>query len=163
MMNRLAPAASPLAAVTSTETHVLDLLIKNNATSQVAKPTLNCYLAKNCQAGRLSRARVKDPPLGNTVMWRGISRLTYIELGFIIAPDLWVIESRRNARIGVPILQNARSKSGNLVPRHNTKKLTGPLVCDRIDFHSEPGIDCGLCRSSQFRGTADPPEVCRVP
>jgi transposase-like protein len=87
MMNRLAPAASPLAALTSTETHVLDLLIKDTANSRRAKPNLNCYLIKIARLGGYL-ARAKDPPPGNTVMWRGISRLTDIELGFIIASGL---------------------------------------------------------------------------
>jgi hypothetical protein len=83
MMNRLAPAASPLAALTSTETQVLDLLVKDNDRRR-ANPTLNCYLTKIARLGGYL-ARAKDPPPGNTVMWRGISRLTDIELGFIIA------------------------------------------------------------------------------
>jgi hypothetical protein len=87
MMNRLAPAASPLAALTSTETHVLDLLIKDNPKSRRAKPTLNCYLTKIAKLGGYL-ARTKDPPPGNAVMWRGISRLTDIELGFIIGSEL---------------------------------------------------------------------------
>jgi Transposase DNA-binding len=87
MMNRLAPAASPLAALTRTETQVLDLLIKDNVNSRPAKPTLNCYLTKIAKLGGYL-ARAKDPPPGNAVMWRGISRLTDIELGFIIASGL---------------------------------------------------------------------------
>jgi hypothetical protein len=87
MMNRLAPAASPLAALTNTETHVLDLLIKDNTNSRRAKPKLNCYLTKIARLGGYL-ARAKDPPPGNTVMWRGISRLTDIKLGFIIASGL---------------------------------------------------------------------------
>ena len=33
------------------------------------------------------RARTSDPPPGNMVMWRGLSRLTDIELGFLIAAE----------------------------------------------------------------------------
>jgi hypothetical protein len=87
MMNRLAPAASPLTALTSTETRVLDLLIKDNTNSRRVKPKLNCYLTKIARLGGYL-ARAKDPPPGNTVMWRGFSRLTDIELGFIIASGL---------------------------------------------------------------------------
>jgi hypothetical protein len=32
--------------------------------------------------------RAKDPPPGNTVMWRGFARLTDIELGFILGARL---------------------------------------------------------------------------
>jgi Transposase DNA-binding len=35
-----------------------------------------------CQDGYLARA--SDPPQGNIVMWRGLARLTDIELGFIL-------------------------------------------------------------------------------
>jgi hypothetical protein len=83
MMNRLAPDASALAALTSTETQVLDRLFNDNRNSQRAKPKLNCYLMKIARLGGYL-ARAKDPPPGNTVMWRGISRLTDIELGFLI-------------------------------------------------------------------------------
>jgi hypothetical protein len=87
MMNRLAPSASPLMALTSTETHLLDLLIKDNTHSRRAKRKLHCYLTKIARLGGYL-ARAKDPPPGNTVMWRGISRLTDIKLGFIIASGL---------------------------------------------------------------------------
>lgn len=33
-------------------------------------------------------ARAKDPPPGNMVMWRGMSRLHYIELGVLISARL---------------------------------------------------------------------------
>lgn len=33
-------------------------------------------------------ARSKDPPPGNTVMWRGLTRLTDIQLGFILGTQL---------------------------------------------------------------------------
>jgi hypothetical protein len=33
-------------------------------------------------------ARAKDPPPGNAVMWRGVSRLTDIELGLVIGAQL---------------------------------------------------------------------------
>lgn len=87
MLNRLAPTASPLTALTSTETHVLDLLIKDNTNKRAARPILSCYLTKIARLGGYL-ARAKDPPPGNTVMWRGVSRLTDIELGFMIGARL---------------------------------------------------------------------------
>jgi hypothetical protein len=87
MINRLAPVASPLMALTSTETHVLDLLIKDVTNKRPNRPTLSCYLTKIARIGGYL-ARAKDPPPGNTVMWRGLSRLTDIELGFIIGTRL---------------------------------------------------------------------------
>ena len=45
--------------------------------------TLPDYLTKIAQLGGYL-ARASDPPPGNMVMWRGLARLTDIELGFIL-------------------------------------------------------------------------------
>jgi hypothetical protein len=85
MMNRVAPVASPLVALTNIETQLLDRLLP--ATTECRKATLSTYLVKIARlGGYLSRA--KDSPPGNTVMWRGLSRLTDIELGFLLAVQL---------------------------------------------------------------------------
>jgi Transposase DNA-binding/Transposase DDE domain len=82
MMNRVAPVASPLVALTNIETQLLDRLLPT--TINRPKATLSTYLVKIARlGGYLNRA--KDPPPGNTVMWRGLSRLTDIELGFLLA------------------------------------------------------------------------------
>ncbi len=54
--------------------------------------TLSVYLTKIARLGGYL-ARASDPPPGNIVMWRGLSRLTDIELGASSAQNLWVIES----------------------------------------------------------------------
>jgi hypothetical protein len=85
MINRVAPAASPLVALTNVETELLDRLVP----TVIKRPqaTLSTYLVKIAQlGGYLNRA--KDSPPGNTVMWRGLSRLTDIELGFLLAVQL---------------------------------------------------------------------------
>jgi hypothetical protein len=87
MMNRLAPRASPSAALTHRETHVLDLLIKSPAGKARHKATLASYLTKIARLGGYL-ARAKDPPPGNAVMWRGMSRLTDIEIGFALGAQL---------------------------------------------------------------------------
>lgn len=87
MMNRLAPTASPSAVLTSLETRVLDLLIKDNSTKRRQKAALSSYLTKIARLGGYL-ARTKDPPPGNAVMWRGMSRLIDIELGFIMGTRL---------------------------------------------------------------------------
>jgi hypothetical protein len=82
MMNRVAPVASPLVALTKIETQLLDKLLPT--TIKRPKATLSTYLVKIARlGGYLNRA--KDSPPGNTVMWRGLSRLTDIELGFLLA------------------------------------------------------------------------------
>ncbi len=86
MLNRLAPTASPLVAITSLETHLLDKLIQDKSKRRRAA-TLSFYLTKVARLGGYL-ARTKDPPPGNAVMWRGLARLTDIELGFIIGAQL---------------------------------------------------------------------------
>lgn len=82
MMNRICPAASPQVALTKTEIDLLDCLIKENSFSKEGR--LSTYLIKTAKLGGYL-ARSSDPPPGNTVMWRGMSRLIDIELGFRIA------------------------------------------------------------------------------
>jgi hypothetical protein len=83
MMNRVAPTASPLIALTPRETRLLDELLRDDTSKRNRKTTLSRYLTKIARLGGYL-ARAKDPPPGNTVMWRGLSRLTDIELGFIM-------------------------------------------------------------------------------
>jgi hypothetical protein len=85
MMNRVAPLASPLVALTHIETRLLDSLLPETRKRQ--KPTLATYLSKIARLGGYL-ARAKDSPPGNTVMWRGLSRLTDIELGFLMGVKL---------------------------------------------------------------------------
>jgi hypothetical protein len=83
MMNRVAPSGSPLTALTSLETRILDRVFKERPGRPGEKPTLSAYLTKIARLGGYL-ARTRDPPPGNTVMWRGMSRLTDIELGFLL-------------------------------------------------------------------------------
>jgi hypothetical protein len=87
MMNRLAPGSSPAVALTRMETHLLDTLIPDNTPKRRRKATLSPYLTKIARLGGYL-ARAKDPPPGNMVMWRGLSRLTDVELGFVIGAQL---------------------------------------------------------------------------
>ena len=48
------------------------------------KKLLSAYITKVARLGGYL-ARASDPPPGNIVMWRGLSRLTDIELGFSMA------------------------------------------------------------------------------
>src|SRR5829696_6653932 len=78
MLNRTAPKASPRLVLTPLEIRLLDQLVKDKTSSPA--PTLAQYLTKIARLGGYL-ARAKDPPPGNMVMWRGLSRLTDIELG----------------------------------------------------------------------------------
>jgi hypothetical protein len=64
---------------------VLDRLV--NDKSQPGRKTLSHYLTKIARLGGYL-ARANDPPPGNTVMWRGISRLTDIMLGALVGAEI---------------------------------------------------------------------------
>jgi hypothetical protein len=85
MMNRVAPLVSPLVALTQIETRLLDGLLPE--TRKRRKATLSTYLIQIARLGGYL-ARRSDSPPGNMVMWRGLSRLTDIELGFLMGVKL---------------------------------------------------------------------------
>jgi hypothetical protein len=84
MLNRIAPDASPKLALTDTEIALLDQLISGASHRRCRPGTLAFYLTKLARLGGYL-ARAGDPPPGNVVIWRGLSRLTDIELGAEIA------------------------------------------------------------------------------
>lgn len=77
MSNRANPDAPAEAALTSTEIQILDQLEVNTT----APPTVSHYLMTIAKLGEYL-ARAKDPPTGNMVLWRGLTRLTDIHLGY---------------------------------------------------------------------------------
>ena len=87
MMNRVAPAISPLIALTSLEVRLLDQLVEDRRTAAPGKVSLTRYLSKLARLGGYL-GRKRDPPPGNLVIWRGLSRLTDIELGFSLGAQL---------------------------------------------------------------------------
>jgi hypothetical protein len=67
------------------ELKLLDYLAKDH-NKDPPKRNLSHNLTKIAKlGGYLDRA--SDPPPGNVVMWRGLSRLTDIELGFLVASE----------------------------------------------------------------------------
>src|SRR4051812_12923526 len=87
MMNRVAPMASPTLALTALDMRVLDFLITDSPSGKRKRASLTSYLTKIARLGGYL-ARAKDPPPGNAVMWRGVTRLTDIELGVVIGAQL---------------------------------------------------------------------------
>ena len=87
MLSRLQPDAAPEMALTATEIYLLDQLVSDTSHAKSAGNTVSLYLIKLARLGGYL-ARAKDPPPGNTVMWRGLSRLTDIQLGFILGTQL---------------------------------------------------------------------------
>lgn len=86
MINRSAPDVAPGIALTRLEVKLLDQLVKDKDACKSGRKTLTDYLTKIAQLGGYL-ARKTDPPPGNMVMWRGLARLTDIELGFILASE----------------------------------------------------------------------------
>jgi hypothetical protein len=87
MVNRAAPDAPPELAFTQLELRLLDELVRNKADVNPRMKSLTAYLTKLARLGGYL-ARASDSPPGNTVMWRGLSRLTDIELGATIGAQL---------------------------------------------------------------------------
>lgn len=87
MLNRSAANASPALALTDIEIGLLDHLVKDKNQKPPQRKTLSHYLTKVARLGGYL-ARASDPPPGNMVMWRGMSRLTDIALGAIIGAKI---------------------------------------------------------------------------
>jgi hypothetical protein len=80
MINRAAPSARPELALTRIEITLLDQLVPDKNGRPPGEKPLSSYLIKIARLGGFL-ARASDPPPGNLVMWRGLSRLTDIKLG----------------------------------------------------------------------------------
>lgn len=87
MINRAAPDAEPQVALTALEIKVLDHLVPDKPTDVSGKRGLSWYLTKIARLGGYL-ARTRDPLPGNTVLWRGMARLTDITLGSALAAKL---------------------------------------------------------------------------
>jgi hypothetical protein len=87
---RTAPDASAMIVPTPVEIALLDRLVPNPQQAGSTERRLSSYLTKLAQRGG-DRARTEDPPPGNAVIRRSISRLADIHLGFILAraSDKW--------------------------------------------------------------------------
>jgi hypothetical protein len=83
MVNRAAPDASPRLALTEGEVRLLDRMAGRPG-NRPPPTTLSSYLTRIARLGGYL-ARASDPPPGNTVMWRGWSRLMDLKLGAAIA------------------------------------------------------------------------------
>ena len=88
MLNRATPDADPTVAITQIEMKLLDHLLPDKGEPPASRArTLSDYMIKLAKLGGYL-ARAHDPPPGNTVMWRGLSRLTDIRIGMTIGAEL---------------------------------------------------------------------------
>lgn len=86
MINRSTQRAKASLAFTPLEIDILNRLAPQGQPGSTRSPTLTSCLTQLARlGGYLNRAT--DPPPGNMVMWRGMSRLTDIELGFLMATE----------------------------------------------------------------------------
>ena len=81
MLHRAEPDLPPAIALDPTELRLLDELVKTKPEER--KATISDYIIKIARlGGYLNRA--SDPPPGNMVMWRGMTKLNDIHLGFLL-------------------------------------------------------------------------------
>jgi hypothetical protein len=80
MMSRIHANAPPILALNCNEIELLDSLVIDKPSG--GEKNLAHYLTKIARLGGYL-ARTHDPPPGNIVMWRGLSRLIDIELGYM--------------------------------------------------------------------------------
>jgi hypothetical protein len=85
MLARVAPQAPATVALSELEIQLLEKMIKD-AGKPVGRKTLGTYLIKLARLGGYL-ARASDPPPGNMVIWRGLSRLADIQLGAAITTE----------------------------------------------------------------------------
>ena len=79
MTNRTTPDAPAQVALTEAEIKILDRLTGDPRSA--TNPGVCHYLVAIAKLGGYL-ARAKDPPPGNMVIWRGLTRLMDIQLGF---------------------------------------------------------------------------------
>jgi len=82
MLNRTAATTSATLAFTALEIDLLNRMSHSQSESE-NPPSLNSCLGQLARLGGYL-ARAGDSPPGNMVIWRGMSRLTDIELGFLL-------------------------------------------------------------------------------
>jgi Transposase DNA-binding/Transposase DDE domain len=81
MLNRSDSGMPARHVFSKTERQLLDHLVADRAVDRALKTSLSFYITKLAKLGGYL-ARSGDSPPGNKVMWRGLSRLTDIEIGF---------------------------------------------------------------------------------
>ncbi|OYD53842.1 IS4 family transposase [Thauera propionica] len=88
LISRVAPGAAPSLAFTAIEIQLLDRLGDRRASCNKhgRGPPLSSYVIRLARLGGYL-ARASDPPPGNTVVWRGMSRLTDIQIGFALGVE----------------------------------------------------------------------------
>jgi len=87
MMNRAVPDASPTLAFAALEIRLLDQLAKVKDRQHPQTKSISAYPIRIARLGGYL-ACAGDAAPGNAVIWRGLSRLSDIELGFALGAKL---------------------------------------------------------------------------
>jgi Transposase DNA-binding len=87
MLNRSSSGMTARTVFSETECRLLDRLVTDRGRDAGVTRSLSFYIIKVARLGGYL-ARANDGPPGNTVMWRGLCRLTDIALGFEAAQDV---------------------------------------------------------------------------
>jgi hypothetical protein len=66
---------------------ILDRLVADKPSAQRHQPMLSHYLIKLARLGGYL-TRHSDPPPGNEIIWRGLTRLVDIQLGVIMGAEI---------------------------------------------------------------------------
>ena len=85
MSARAKPDAAPDSVLTATEISALDQIDASRTRPRLQRPTLAAYLLQIAILGGYL-ARKNDPPPGNMVVWRGMTRLHDTAFGLSIGP-----------------------------------------------------------------------------
>ena len=85
MVNRVSPDLPARLVFTDTEIDLLQRLVPAKAGTR--ERAVGAFLTRLARLGGYL-GRVRDPPPGNMVLWRGMARLTDIHLGFSLARDV---------------------------------------------------------------------------
>lgn len=88
MLHRAEPDLPPAIALDPTELGLLDELVKTKPGEQRRKATVSDYIIKIARLGGYLN-RISDPPPGNMVMWRGLTKLNDIHLGFLLGSNTY--------------------------------------------------------------------------
>ena len=78
---------APDVALTALEVKILNRAVPDKPSSQTPARGLALYAVKIARLGGYLNRR-SDPPPGNIVMWRGLTRLSDIGLGLSLAAEL---------------------------------------------------------------------------
>ncbi len=84
LLNRSVSGMPAGTVFSETELQLLDRLVPDRHADRAVNKLLSFYITKLARLGGYL-ARAGDPPPGIMVLWRGLSRLTDIELGFNVA------------------------------------------------------------------------------